>query len=91
MPSSFTKDPDSTLDFRVDWSELLDSVSDYIVSAATSADPGITVYLQTYTSGAHTIWLQGGTVGNRYRVRSKIWTAGTRVDERTFTVLVRER
>jgi frataxin-like iron-binding protein CyaY len=91
MPSSFTKDPDATLDYQVDWSELLDSVSDYIVSAATSADSGITVHTQTFTSAAHTIWLRGGTVGQRYRVRSKIWTQGNRVDERTITILVRER
>jgi hypothetical protein len=91
LPSSFTKDPDATLDYLVDWSELLDSVSDYIVSAAVSADTGITVYLQTFTSSRHTIWLQGGTVGNRYRARSKIWTQAGRIDERTITVLVRER
>jgi hypothetical protein len=91
MPSNFIKDPDAILDYQVDWSELLDQVSDYIVSAAVSADTTITVHAQTFTSASHTIWLRGGTVGTRSRVRSKIWTQGGRVDERSITVLTRER
>jgi hypothetical protein len=90
MPQTFTKDPDSTLDYLVDWSDQI-GAGDYIVSAAVSADPGITLHLQSFTSATHTIWLRGGAVNNRYKVRSKIWTQGTRVDERTITIIVRER
>ena len=90
MPSTFTKDPDATLDYMVDWTDQI-ATGDFIVSAAVSADTGITLHAQTFTSATHTIWLRGGTVNNRYRVRSKIYTQGNRVDERTITVLVRER
>ena len=90
MPQSFIKDPDATLDYMVDWTDQLAS-GDYIVSAAVSVDPGITLHAQTFTSASHTIWLRAGTVGGRYKARSKIWTQGTRVDERTITIIVRER
>ena len=90
MPQTFTKDPDATLDYIVDWTDQI-ATNDYIVSAAVSADPGISLHMQTFTSANHTIWLRGGTVNNRYKVRSKIWTQGNRVDERTITVIVRER
>lgn len=90
MPSTFTKDPDATLDYLVDWTDQL-ATGDYIVSAAVSVDPGITLHAQTFTSASHTIWLRGGVVNTRYKARSKIWTQGNRVDERTITLIIRER
>ena len=90
MPQSFIKDPDATLDYMVDWTDQLAS-GDHIVSAAVSADGGITVHAQTFTSATHTIWLRGGALNTRYEVRSKIWTLGNRVDERTIRSNVRNR
>ena len=90
MPQTFVKDPDATLDYLVDWTDQL-VTGDYIISAAVSADIGIVLHAQTFTSATHTIWLRGGTVDTRYKARSKIWTQGGRVDERSITLIVRER
>ena len=84
------KDPDSLLDFVVDWESWLPS-DDYIVSAAASVQSGLTLHTQTYTSSQHAIWVLGGTVGQEYTVTSRIETNGGRIDERTFRIQVRER
>lgn len=89
MPS-FPKDPDATLDYVVDWSDWLDG-TDWISGVSTSAQSGITLSTQSFTSTQHTIWLAGGAVGQQYSITSHITTNAGRVDERSFTVRVRER
>lgn len=84
------KDPDSRLDFVVDWEQWLPS-DDFIASAAASVQSGLVLHLQTWTSTQHAIWVSGGTVGNQYTVTSRIETNGGRIDERTFNVRVIER
>lgn len=88
MPA-FRKDPDARLDYTVDWADWLDT--DYIVSAATSVESGLTLYTQAFTSTVHTIWLTGGTVGEEYNVTSRIITNAGRIDDRTFVIKVSER
>jgi hypothetical protein len=85
MASTFAKDPDSLLDYLVDWSAWV-PVGDVIVDAFTSADPGIVVSHQTYTSTGHTIWLSGGEVNRVYRITSKVRTGGGRADDRSFHI-----
>ena len=84
------KDPDSRLDFVVDWSSWLPS-DDFIASAAASVQSGLTLHTQTYTSTQHAIWVSGGVVGTEYNVTSRIETNGGRIDERTFKIRVLER
>ena len=88
MPS-FTKDPDALLDYVVDWASWLGT--DYITSAATSVQSGLTLSTQSNTSTQHTIWLSGGSNGQEYNVTSHIQTNAGRQDERSFTIRVRER
>lgn len=88
MPS-FRKDPDARLDYTVDWEDWLDT--DFIVSAATSVQTGLTLYTQAFTSTVHTIWLTGGSAGQSYNVTSRIITNAGRIDDRTFTIKVAER
>ena len=87
--ATFIKDPDSLLDYVVDWETWLNG--DYIVSADTSAQTGVSVASETNTSVKHTIWVSGGTVGNEYQVTSRIWTNVGRKDDRTFTLIVQEK
>lgn len=87
--ASFRKDPDARLDYTVDWSDWL--VADFIVSAATSVQAGLTLYTEAFTSTVHTIWLTGGAVGQEYSVTSRIITNAGRIDDRSFTIRVTER
>lgn len=87
--ASYRKDPDARLDYTVNWTDWLGT--DYIVSAATSVQTGLTLYTQAFTSTVHTIWLTGGSAGQEYNVTSRIYTNAGRIDDRTFKIKVSER
>ena len=88
--ASFRKDPDARLDYTVDWADWLGD-TDFIVSAATSVQSGLTFYTEAHTSTVHTIWLTGGSAGQEYNVTSRIFTNAGRIDDRSFTIKVVER
>lgn len=90
MPDTWTKDPDAKLDYSIDWSEWL-ATGDAILSAAWTVPVGITKELEQKTTEAVTVWLSGGSAGSDYKVACEITTTDARVDERTLTIMVRER
>jgi hypothetical protein len=91
ISNTFIKDPNSTLDYGFDWSQWLDSgevIAGYIITTGC----GITnVYSTSTTAGSVIVWLSDGTAGNRYSVACKITTSGSRIDERTIKIDVRDR
>lgn len=87
---TWIKDPDAVLDYTVDWSDWLEA-GDAIATSAAVADTGITVTSVLDTDTAVTAWISGGTVGTNYTVRFRITTTGSRTDDRTITLLVRQR
>jgi len=90
MKNSFLKDPDSTLDFAFDWSDWLDThetVSDHTITA----ENGITKDSDSESSGVITVWLSGGTAGNKYTVTCRITTSMGRTDERSIFISVKNR
>jgi hypothetical protein len=88
-PLSFTKDPDAILDYSVDWTSWLGS--DTISSVVWTVATGLTQVLTSNTGYVATIWLSGGTDGQSYDIICRITTAGGRTDDRTFTIVVRQR
>ena len=94
MPSSFVKDPDAILDYSVDWAQwLAASPVDTIQTSSFAVIDGGTLSVQTDTTSTTraTVWLQGGTVGESYRVTNTITTAAGRTAERTITLNIVER
>jgi hypothetical protein len=87
--SRFTKDPEATLDYVVDWSAWLDG--DTIATSTWDAGAGITVESESDNETTATVWLSGGTAGTDYAVTNTIVTDGGRTDERTIRIAVRER
>lgn len=87
--TSFTKDPDATLDYVWDWSAWLGD--DTIVTHVVTAEDGITVETSTVADGRVTVWLSGGTARQAYRVTCSIVTAAGRADDRTSRFHVTER
>lgn len=83
------KDPDAVLDYHLDWEDWL--AGDTISAAAWTLPSGITKDSQAETDTVATIWLSGGSPGNRYFVKCHITTAAGREEDRTFRVDVRER
>lgn len=83
------KDPDAKLDYTLDWREWLDG--DIVKTSTWELDPGLTMESATHDGMKTTIWLSGGDAGEHYKVTNHIITTDGREDERSFTVVVRER
>ena len=89
MAVNFYKDPDSVLDYMIDWSIWL--VDDIITSSAWEATGGITIDLESYEDTTTTIWVSGGTIGRLYSFTNRIVTSGGRTTDRTFSIKCQNR
>ena len=88
--STFIKDPDANLDYKVDWSSWLPD-GDTIASAQWIVPDELTAGQQTNDDTSATVWLSGGTARQRVQVTCRITTTQGRVDDRSFTLIVRDR
>lgn len=92
MPQDFIKDPDSLLDYKVDWSDWLGT--DTLVSsswAIEGPDSSLTVSTSSNTTTDATAWLDGGVVPNTYTVTNSIITDQGREADRSITITVMQR
>ncbi len=88
--TTFLKDPDATLDYKVDWTAWLTD-GETITDVSWEVPEGLT---QGVTSGdgvSATIWLSGGTLGSRPGVVCHITTTAGRSDDRTLPFLIIDR
>jgi len=90
MPDSYLKDPQAVLDYGVDWSLWL-AGGETISTSTFTVDAGLTKNSQTNTTVSATVWLSGGTIGQRYKVVNEITTTAGRTNDATFTVIVNDR
>lgn len=86
------KDPDAVLDFPVDWSAWL-ADGEAITAVEVTATTGLTVDPDPEIVGGTVVVaiLSGGTVGQKYDVTYHITTSEARVDDRSITVVIKER
>ena len=89
MPQIFIKDPDSVLDYQINWATWLGS--DTISTSTWTVPTGITKVTDSNTTTTATIWLSGGTAGTEYDLTDRIVTAGGRTADRTITVKVSDK
>jgi len=61
--NKFIKDPDSVLDYAVNWLTWLDG--DTISASSWTIPTGLTEDSDTFGDSTATVWLSGGTVGIR--------------------------
>jgi len=96
------KDPNATLDYLLAWKDWLNG--DTISTAAWEVDVGLTKQSDSVNASpvtidgvSHpaatvaTVWLTGGTAGQKYLVRCRITTVAGRVDDRSFRVMVADK
>lgn len=83
---TFTKDPQATLDYQVDWTSWL--AGDTIATVTWAVPASITQTLVTQTTTTATIWLAGGTIGTSATIVCHVTTAGGRTDDRSFLVRI---
>lgn len=97
--SNYIHDPQSVLDYAVDWAALTNGTgaSDWLatgetITASTWTVPsGITqtTPAPSFTDTVATIWLTGGTLDLSYSVTNHITTNQGRQQDRTITLIVR--
>lgn len=94
MTGLFLKDPDSGLDYRVDWGGALGS-DVTLVSCAWQVEPveaaGLTVAASSVVGAEAVVRLTGGRPGHVYRVGSRARFSDGTSDERSLLVRVEER
>ncbi len=86
---TFTKDPDSRLNYTFKWANWLDG--DTISTSSWSADSGITVYSDSNDTNSTTVFMEGGTAGETYTVTNSITTAGGLVVDRSMQLQIQEK
>lgn len=86
----YIKDPNAVLDYIVDWTSFLAGDTIPIGGSTWVVQSGITKDTDTRTTTSTTIWLSGGTLGQKYALTNRIATAGGRVEDRTIYVKVKE-
>lgn len=87
--ATFVHDPDAVLDYQIDWATWLGT--DTIATSTWVVPTGLTKGSDTKTATTATVWLSGGTVGQRYSVTNRITTAGGRTEDGSFDIVVREK
>lgn len=83
------KDPDDDLDYTINWATWLGA--DTIVSSVWDVPVGLTSHTPSNSTTAATIWLSGGTVGERYFVNNRIVTTAGRAVEDSFSVRIKDK
>jgi len=86
---TFKKDPESILDYSIDWSVWLNG--DTISGSSWTVPSGLTEGSDSFTDTTTILWLSGGTAGESYSVVNRIDTASGRRADKTITIQCREK
>jgi len=84
---TFKKDPNSVIDYTLDWAAWLDT--DTISSSSWTGD-GVTISSSSDTSTTATAFVSGGTVNTQATATCQVVTAGGRTDERSIAIQIRD-
>lgn len=87
----YTKDPDSVLDYTIDWGTNWLADGETISSSSWTVQSGLTEDSDSNTTTTATVWLSGGTAGSVYTVTNQITTSAGRTAERTLLIKVEDR
>lgn len=89
MTSPFLKDPGDRIDYTINFTDWLNG--DTITGTPSWTVPsGLTLYAQSNTTTAATVWLSGGTNNEEYVVVCQITTTGGRIKQQGFIVKVKD-
>lgn len=82
------KRPDEVADYQLDFSSNLDS-GDTISTDTWTVPTGITEDSNSNDTTTATVWLSGGTAGQKYLIQCQVVTAQGRTKDRQFRVYVK--
>jgi SPP1 family predicted phage head-tail adaptor len=93
MTFEIIKDPQSVLEYTIDWAPTMaeSSPSDTISESSWAADNGMTVDSNSNTTNTTTVWVSGGTAMRYALLVNTIVTGVPRTHERTIVVKLQNR
>lgn len=92
MTFSAVKDPDAVLDYRIDWSLVLNNSTpaDTISTSTWTVDSGLILDSTSNTSTETTAWVSAGTLNELGKLVNKIVTSGGRTHVRTIEISIKD-
>ncbi len=88
---SFLHDPAAVLDYRWDWSAWLAAGETITARTVTVTAGDVTVNSSSFDGSSVTAWISGGTANSQARIGCHITTSAARQDDRTVTLIIRNR
>lgn len=85
------KDPNSTLDFRFDWTAWLAAITDTISSVSWVLSSGLTQVSASNTTLVATAFISGGVLDDTETLTCRITTAGGRIEDRSVFLKIQSR
>ena len=86
----FTKDPNATLPYSVDWGANWLG-SDTIADSSWTVPAGLTQVSSSFTTKIATVVISGGTSGQSYTLVNRITTALGYIDDRSIQVVIQDK
>lgn len=88
----YTKDPEATRYYSIDWSADLAELGEDVTIASSewTVPEGLVVEAEDNTTTIATVKVSGGTVNHDYTLYNKITTSGEDVDRRAIQVRIRD-
>lgn len=86
--ATFKKGDDETLDYGIDWSDILTDEGVTISSSTWDVPAGLTEESNSSSSTGTSIVVSGGTVGELYTLTNIITTSGTPIFERSINIII---
>lgn len=96
MRSWPAKDPEAVLDYQIDWADeedpFLEDGETLTASTFTVVEGTVVINSQTFVpTGLATVWLSGGTLGERCLITNHITTSAGRQDDRSARLRIRAK
>jgi len=88
------KDPDTRIDYEVDWGTAYPDGQAVVASAwaiAPEEAGGLSVAATAHDLTRATVTLTGGVIGHVYRIGNRVTLSDGQIDERSMTIRVEER
>lgn len=96
--AQFLKDPQSLLDYTIDWqSHYLPAgvtiVQDqgWTITPAPQTEADLTIIASAHDTGTTTVQVMGGVPGRQYRLTSRIQTSAGQTEERSLWLRIAHR
>lgn len=83
------KDPDEVLDYQINWAARLGA--DTITSSVWIVPTEIIKDSDSHTATTATIWLSGGTLGDKLELTNRVVTAGGRTMDQSVKLQIKAK